>query len=677
MNLARRFLMLLLWMLCGAWCAANASAQVLQLDHGREPLAGHVSVLIDPGKRLSFREVADPGNRSHFRPLAGELNAGLLDAVVWMRFELQRAPGRAMQWWLEVQPNTIEHATLYIPEFDGSYSARDSGSTVPFSQRDLRYRNPVFKLHVWGSRPQVFYLKIDTRGTVAPRLTVWRPTSFLEAVGREHATFGLCLGIYAMLVLASFCFELALRDGVYRSFGLCVFSCMLLMIGDSGMLFQYVFPEHPSWAGSAFGLIIAMSLYACIDFLFRFLAMPQRHPRFTRACLTTVGVFALLTAAGVMLAGYAETIRVLSVLLTFFVAPLIFVILIRPAWESTSEIRYAFLVTGALMFLSLMVQFLLRLGYLERNWFTEYAAVIASLVFFLLIHYAISRRYLAMRAAKEAAQKELLELHHKAGLQLERQVNARTRDLQRAMATVEHALAQNRAAYEEQRQFIVTVSHELRTPLAVIDATAQNLMRNIGQHADKTMVKLRKIYQASGRLSSLLDTYLNNNRLDVISHGATPVEVELLPLLQDALSAACPLADRHRLVLEKDALPERIRTDPDFLRLVLRILTDNAVKYTPPGTTVTLRAKDLQGGWSIEIADDGQGIADDEQELIFTRHYRGRSSAGTAGSGLGLALARHLMEMLGGTLTLAHSQQGATFCIWLPAPDDPQPASAG
>ncbi|WP_034296465.1 sensor histidine kinase [Herbaspirillum sp. RV1423] len=679
MPAAVRFLLSLLmsflaWTLpvaCGSAGAASAQApmRTLFLDHGREDLRGHVSVLIDATKSLKFRDVSDAAHRRDFTHLDSDLNAGLLDATVWLRFEVQRAPRRGQEWWLEVQPNTIERAVLYVPDFDGNYSAYVSGSAIPFSQRDLRYRNPMFKLHVWSTRPQVFYLKVKTRGSVAPRLTLWQPAEFLDAVGREQTAFGLYLGVYAMLVLASFWFERALRDGVYRSFGVYVFCCMLLMLGDTGLLFQYAFPEHPLWARTAFGLIIAFSLYACVDFLFRFLDMPRRYPRLTRRYLGAVGIFSLLVAAGVLIAGYVETIRVLSVALTFFVAPLTFALLVKPALDSVQEVRYAFLITGVLMFVGLMVQFLLRLGYIERNWITEYSAVIASLVFFLIIYYAISRRYYAMRAAKDAAQKKLLEISHRTEMQLEQQVAARTEDLQQAMATVEHALAQERAAYEEQRQFIATVSHELRTPLAVIDATAQNLTRDVGQASAKALMRLEKIRQASERLSSLFDIYLSSNRLDVLSRGTAPTDVSLLPLLEDAIAAAQPLADRHRFILEQEGMPSRIWSDPDLLRLVLRTLADNAVKYTPSGSTVRLRAAMQEDGWRIEIADDGPGIPEDEQGLIFERFFRGRAASGNPGSGLGLALARRLVEMLGGTLILdTQIRQGATFRIWLPDP---------
>jgi len=647
--------------------AGVASAQVLSLDHGREDLQGYVSVLIDAGKSLKFRDVSDPVQRPRFIHLDSDLNAGLLDATVWLRFEVRRAPGRDREWWLEVQPNTIEHAVLYIPDFDGSYSSRVSGSTAPFAQRDLRYRNPVFKLQVWGTRPQVFYLKIKTRGAVAPRLTLWQPAAFLEAVGREQLAFGLYLGAYAMLVLASFWFELALRDGVYRSFGVCLLTCMLLMLGDTGLLSQYVFPEQPHLARTAFGLVIAFSLYACVDFLLRFLGMPRRYPRLTRWYAGAAALLSALAAAGVLIFGYAETVRVLSVALTFCIAPVAFALLVKPALDSTQEIRYALLVTGVLMFLSLMVQFLLRLGYIERNWVSEYSVFIASLLFFLIVYYAMSRRYSALRAAKQAAQRKLLEVSQQTELHLEQQVTMRTEDLQRAMATVERALEQERAAYAEQRQFIATVSHELRTPLAVIDATAQNLERDIGPAPGKALARLEKIRQASERLSSLFDTYLSNNRLDVLSQGPMPTDTCLQPLLEDAIAAAQPLGDRHTFILEKEGMPPGIWSDPDLLRLVLRTLADNAVKYTPPGTTVRLRAATLADGWHIDISDDGPGIPEDERGRIFERYFRGRSSSGNAGSGLGLALARQLVETLGGTLRLdTESPRGATFRIWLP-----------
>lgn len=674
MKIAGQCLILLLCMLSGASAAQSASAQVLQLEHGREALAGHLGVFVDPDKTLTIDDVADPRNAQRFAPLRGNLNAAMPNAAVWLRFALQQQPEQATRWWLEVQPNTIGHVTLYVPDHAGGYRIHDAGSAVPFSQRDLRYRNPVFRLDVPNTQPQVFYLRLMMRGSVAPRLTVWRPAEFLEAVGREHTVFGIYMGVYAVLILASLWFERALRDGVYGSFGLCVCSCMLLLTGDSGLLFQYVFPDHPSWAKSVSGLIVAWSVYAWISFLFRFLDMPRRHPRPTRFYLGGTAVFALLVCAGVVLAGYAGTVRVLSVALTIVVAPLTFLVLLRPAWESASEIRYAFLITGVLMFLSLMVQLLLRLGYIERNWITEYAAAVVSLAFFLLIYYAISRRYSAMRAARDAAQKALVDIRHESGLQVERQVDARTEDLQRTMEAMEQALVQKRAAHEEHRQFIATISHELRTPLAVIAAATQNLARETDPTSGKAQLRLEKIRQASERLSSLLDTHLNSSRFDELSNSAAPVDVSLLPLLEDAIDAACPLADRHRFVLEKDKVPERIRTDPDLLRLVLRILADNAVKYTPSGSTVSLHAAQLSDGWSIEVADDGPGIPEHEQELIFERHYRGRHAGGKPGSGLGLALARRLVEMLGGTLRLASSPRGARFCIRLP--DSPEPATS-
>ncbi|WP_167541866.1 sensor histidine kinase [Herbaspirillum rhizosphaerae] len=654
------------------WLPSWAAAPVV-LDHSREELAGHLDILIDASKSMRFEEVSSRAGSERFVPLKGELNEGLLKADVWLRFDARRAPRRQATWLLEVQPATLEHLTLYMPNPDGSYSLREAGMMVPFAQREVAYKNPVFRLSVPITGAQTFYLKIRTHNTVAARLTLWLPSEFVAAVGREQMMLGLFLGVYGMLMLASLWFELAVRDGVYRAFGIYVFSSILLTLGETGLLYQYIFPNHPEWAEPMLGLAFAFSMPACIDFLFRFLGMPQLYPRLSRRYVGAVRLYALVLAIAILMGHNAAAMANMLVVVTFLVAPLTFGVLLKPALKSTSEIRYAFFITGVLLFAGLFVRFLQVLGYVERSGLTEYSVFISSMVFFLIVYYAISRRYYALRTAKDQAQKQLLAMSQRAEQELEREVAARTDDLLQAMKTVETALSHERAAYEEQRQFIATVSHELRTPLAVIDATTQNLSREAlnGNASVKTQARLEKIRQATDRLSSLFDNYLSSNRLDIFSYGVRAEETLLLPLLEDAIVAAQPLADGHVFVLNQESVPEFIWGDRDLLRLSLRTLADNAVKYTQPEAEIRVTALTAEDGWTIDFADNGPGIPPEERALIFERYYRGRAVSGQSGTGLGLALAKRLIEMHKGTLTLLDTDDpGSTFRIWLPRPMD-------
>jgi signal transduction histidine kinase len=310
-------------------------------------------------------------------------------------------------------------------------------------------------------------------------------------------------------------------------------------------------------------------------------------------------------------------------------------------------------------------------GYLPLSVVTENSYRICMLIFLLIMNYAMSRRYQDLRREKEAAQFALLTASRDAEQKLENLVALRTGDLRQAMQQVEHALMLERIVQKQQRQFLATVSHEIRTPLAVIDAAAQNLERELknlhGAAAAVGWTRLERIQQAVLRLSSLFDQYADEAHFEGVSHGVNLQWYGLEPMLQDAADAARIMADGHVFQIEPKTLSMMIYCDPDLMRLILRTLADNAVKYTPPGTRIVLTGETGGSGWIVSVHDDGPGIALKEQDRIFEKYFRGAAAARHPGTGLGLPLSRRLVEMQGGTLSLiSEPGQGSTFRIWLP-----------
>ena len=135
-------------------------------------------------------------------------------------------------------------------------------------------------------------------------------------------------------------------------------------------------------------------------------------------------------------------------------------------------------------------------------------------------------------------------------------------------------------------------------------------------------------------------------------------------LLEDAMAIARLRSDAHPMLVRVDAAAERTDCDPVLTRLALSVLAENAVKYTPPGTAIRLTARAEQVGAQrstvLEVADEGPGVSPDELAKLFEPGYRGVAALTTDGSGLGLTLARRLIELQGGTLTL-HSEPGLGF----------------
>lgn len=236
------------------------------------------------------------------------------------------------------------------------------------------------------------------------------------------------------------------------------------------------------------------------------------------------------------------------------------------------------------------------------------------------------------------------------------------------MRGVTRDISERKKAQEEQGRFVAMVSHEFRTPLATIDGAVQLLEMNAREDDEATRKRYRKIQLAVDRLTALLDEYLNQDRLDKMTSGLHPARVVPARLLNDCQSSAQALSAEHTVVVDEAGMPEMVLCDRDMMRLALRVLVDNAVLYTPPGSVVRLCCRTAaQGGVEFVVSDNGLGIPEDELPYVFERFFRGRRSSGHSGTGLGLYLARITAEAHGGTLTVGNlSGGGAEFTLWLP-----------
>ena len=221
---------------------------------------------------------------------------------------------------------------------------------------------------------------------------------------------------------------------------------------------------------------------------------------------------------------------------------------------------------------------------------------------------------------------------------------------------------------QQQKKFASMLSHEFRTPLSTIDGAIQRLEMTGAHHDEATRKRYTKIQTAVDRLLAMLDEYLSPERMASIGRKRQPNEVSPQALLENAAEQA--RARRATIRVQEEGLPQWLRCDPAGMRLVLDILLDNAIKYTDDSGEITLIGKKAtEGGIELAVSDQGAGIPADEMGKLFDRGYRGRSAAGVAGSGLGLYMARAVVEVHGGTLTVENfSESGKKFRIWLPVP---------
>jgi PAS domain S-box-containing protein len=227
------------------------------------------------------------------------------------------------------------------------------------------------------------------------------------------------------------------------------------------------------------------------------------------------------------------------------------------------------------------------------------------------------------------------------------------------------------AATRAKSEFLATMSHELRTPINVIlgysDLIAEREFGPLTDEQSKTLVRIRR---NALELHELITSVLDLSRLEAGRLPMAVTEVEVPALLQELKAEIQEAYQRSQLhfgwKVEAGLAP--LRTDPQKLKVVLRNLIGNAVKFTPQGS-ITVQASPKRGGVEVRVSDTGIGISPDALAVIF-EPFRQVESAATqqyGGAGLGLHIVKRLLELLGGTVAVeSEVGQGSTFCVWVP-----------
>ncbi|MGE5433595.1 MAG: sensor histidine kinase [Candidatus Doudnabacteria bacterium] len=243
---------------------------------------------------------------------------------------------------------------------------------------------------------------------------------------------------------------------------------------------------------------------------------------------------------------------------------------------------------------------------------------------------------------------------------------------------------QNIRAYEAERNtveelrrlsalradFVSLVSHELRAPMASVVGSAQTLRQRWRElNPDQRESFLALISSETERLAALVADVLDTSRIDAGTFTYRFADVDLGALVRDSVAGLSLTQEEVSVVADVHSELPSVRGDRDRLQQVLTNLLDNAVKFSPAGEEVRVSAFQQDSRVRIEVSDRGPGVPPDQQRLIFEKFGRGNTagSPGTPGTGLGLYIARSIVEAHGGVLEVSSwPDAGATFTLSLP-----------
>lgn len=246
-------------------------------------------------------------------------------------------------------------------------------------------------------------------------------------------------------------------------------------------------------------------------------------------------------------------------------------------------------------------------------------------------------------------------------------------------AAVNNLMKRMHESYRQQVRFVDDASHELRTPIAVIQGYT-NMLDRWGKD-DETVLNesIAAIKTESDHMKTLVEQLLFLARGDMGRQQFKPEQIALADMLQEIHEESEMIDHKHPYALRIDR-PCAVLADPAMLKQAVRILVDNAAKYTPEGGGITLRLRaDERGCPCIDVQDEGIGVAQKDVSHMFERFYRSDAarSSQTGGSGLGLSIAKWIVDQHGGYFEVVSAEGiGTRVSIHLPQKTETQTSAS-
>lgn len=650
-----------LWVVCTA-LAGNAA--ILTGDVQSLDLSASAEYLEDPTGTLTLEDVQSGTHafRSWMEP-GTHLNFGFTSSAYWIRIPLQRVDSAQSHWLLSVSYSHLQSLDFHAP----GQPAVQTGSERPLDSRPFYDRHFVFPLHV-DTEKSHYYIRATSRYALTVPLVLWEPNAYRAQQHRFDALQFLYFGGFFVLTLFGLAIYLGIRNSLFAIYSAYTSSAGVGILSGNGYGRLYLWPNWPLFDEVSQSLFLSLTAF-CAAWFAR---------RLTRLSMESwLGKCLLLSQ---ILFGLVFVLTLLQLKLPFLLRPANQILMINgvvlgllvtlAGWhglkQKISGVRF-FLACWIVLWIGACVATLRAFGWVPSTGLTSYAVQITMAVDTLLVALALGdllreehKAYVATQQKALEANQSLLEMSQASEEKLKQAVRERTEQLQASLEQEKHLR-------EQYVRIGSMISHEFRTPLSIIQGQASLMRKEYENGIDEVKKRLEAIGGATDRLKVMFDKWLYSDALNETLEKLDLKPLDLDVWLQELLETHTHLLPNHQVNLKIGMESVIVLADEYHLDLAISNLIDNATKYAPGQSTITIESRSTPGFVGIAVTDQGPGIPLEAQDKVFKEFFRVAPESQIRGVGLGLSIVQRIVRAHKGHVTLdSRPGQGATFCIWIP-----------
>lgn len=648
-----------------------AHALVLTQDDDRINLTSDAKVLIDKTGSLTIQDISADPSRFVFQSRqdgSRELSLSFTNAAYWIRLDLSRQPDAATRWILEIPFVGIDRVDWFAPQAQPF----SSGTLVDLSEKQIFSRVHAFSVDL-STEPQAYYLRVISSYPLTIPLQLMRS----DVYGREQLVDTMIQSLYFGGLLSLFFYNFVIffttRDRRYLLY--CLFALFLGMgmYAGNGYGRLFLWPGWQNFDRVSQGFFLSLASGFGILFTIQFLELRQRQAHiFNLLWLLILMMFGV--AVGFLATLFTPlpvaNLYLFNFIFSTFAIVVCVSIAIHLSMKGHRDARY-FVFSWGFLSIGAVTACLRIFDLVGSHVLTLYAVQIASGFEALFFSFALADRLRVERTSRElvqaqlaTSQQEVVQALTISESRLEKEVALRTQEL-RASLVKEQQLR------DQYVRFGAMIAHEFRNPLNVIETQNALFELDPNNSSEKIIKRVGTIRSAIVRLSSMFDQWLQSDRLSQAFTKISPLPIGVVGLLEDVIQTSSAYHSEHDIVTaEKRDSHLVIYADYGLLRIALLNLVDNACKYSPRGSQVSVGLAHKEGHIGLYVKDQGCGIPVDHQTKIFETYVRLPSAEKLAGVGLGLSFVKHITELHHGSVEiLSQPDLGSTFILWIKTDD--------